>query len=164
MNIIEATEKHIHIIKSLSDIIWPSTFSDILSSEQISYMMEMMYSSDSLKKQMNELNHHYLIAEKDGEYLGFISYEENYKKSNITKIHKIYVLPSLHGAGVGRYLIDAVSKIAKNNHNNELTLNVNRYNKAIGFYKHMGFEVVTSEDIDIGNGFLMQDYIMNKAL
>lgn len=164
MQIVEATTDHIYNIQVLSNVIWPATFSNILSQEQISYMMDMMYSTSSLEKQMNELNHHYLLAEEDGEYLGYLSYELNYKGTPITKIHKIYVLPSVQGKGVGRLFIDAVSKLALKNNNTLLSLNVNRYNKAIDFYKRMGFDFFTSENIDIGNGFLMEDYVMNKDL
>ncbi|MDR2956386.1 MAG: GNAT family N-acetyltransferase [Prevotella sp.] len=163
MNIVEATENQIVIIKSLSDKVWPVTFRDILSEEQIKYMMNMMYSEDSLRKQMKE-GHHYLLAEEDGEYLGYLSYELNYKGSDITKVHKIYVLSSLQGRGVGRFFIDKAGEIAKNNNNKELLLNVNRFNRAIDFYKRVGFEIVRNEDIDIGNGFLMEDYVMNKKI
>lgn len=164
MQIVEATTDHIYNIQVLSNVIWPATFSNILSQEQISYMMDMMYSTSSLEKQINELHHHYLLAEEDGEYLGYLSYELNYKGTPITKIHKIYVLPSIQGKGVGRLFIDAVSKLALKNNNTLLSLNVNRYNRAIDFYKRMGFDFFTSENIDIGNGFLMEDYVMNKDL
>ena len=117
-----------------------------------------------MEKQINELNHHYLLAEEDGEYLGYLSYQLNYKGTPITKIHKIYVLPSIQGKGVGRLFIDAVSKLALKNNNTLLSLNVNRYNKAIDFYKRMGFDFFASENIEIGNGFLMEDYVMNKDL
>ncbi|NDV96270.1 GNAT family N-acetyltransferase [Dysgonomonas sp. 521] len=164
MQIIEATTDHIYNIQVLSDIIWPVTFREILSQEQIAYMMDMMYSTASLERQMNELNHRYLLAEEDGEYLGFVSYEVNYKDAPTTKVHKIYVLPSTQGKGVGRFFIDTVSEKAKENNNTTLSLNVNRYNKAIDFYKRMGFDFHATENIDIGNGFVMEDYIMNKEL
>ncbi len=164
MQIVEATTDHIYNIQVLSNVIWPATFSNILSQEQISYMMDMMYSTSALEKQINELNHHYLLAEEDGEYLGYLSYELNYKGTPITKIHKIYVLPSIQGKGVGRLFIDAVSKLALKNNNRLLSLNVNRYNRAIDFYKRMGFDFFASENIEIGNGFLMEDYVMNKDL
>lgn len=163
MKIVEASEEHIFIIQSLSKNIWPCTFREILTPEQIAYMMDMMYSTSALEKQMED-GHHYLLVEDEGEYLGYLSYELNYKGSNGTKIHKIYVLPSLQGKGVGRFFINEVGNIAFKNNNSELYLNVNRFNKAIDFYKRMGFEIVGSEDIDIGNGFLMQDHMMCKKL
>ncbi|NDV79532.1 GNAT family N-acetyltransferase [Dysgonomonas sp. 511] len=161
MEIIKAEKAHIQTIRTLADEVWPETFKELLSPEQIAYMIEMMYSELSLEKQMAE-GHQYLLAKKDGEYLGYVSYELNYKGTGYTKIHKIYVLPAGQGTGVGRLFIETVSGIAKENNNTGVSLNVNRYNKAINFYRRMGFEIAGSEDIDIGNNFLMEDYIMNK--
>jgi len=164
MNIIEATKEHIFIIRSLSDQIWPNTFREMLSEDQIAYMMNMMYSQDSLEKQM-ENSQQYLIAEENGEYMGYVAYELNYQNSSITKVHKIYILPSLQGKGIGHFFIDTAAKIARDNNNTELSLNVNRDNaKAIHFYEHMGFSIVKREDNEIGCGYLMTDYVMNKKL
>ncbi len=127
-------------------------------------MMDMMYSTSSLEKQMDELNHHYLLVEDAGEYVGYTSYELNYKGAATTKIHKIYILPSLQGKGIGRFLIETIGEIARKSDNNVLSLNVNRFNKALDFYKRIGFDVVGNEDIDIGNGFLMEDFVLNKKI
>ncbi|MDR1090800.1 MAG: GNAT family N-acetyltransferase [Prevotella sp.] len=164
MTAIEATKEHLFIIQALSEKVWPHTFRNILTKDQIGYMMDMMYSTSSLEKQMDELNHHYLLAGDSGEYVGYTSYELNYKETTTTKIHKIYILPSMQGKGVGRFLIEAVEEIARQNENNGLSLNVNRFNKALDFYKRVGFEIIRSEDIDIGNGFLMEDFVLNKKL
>ena len=164
MKLISATKDHIPAIQCLSDEIWPVTFKDILSSAQISYMMDMMYSAKALKEQMDKLNHMYLLTHNGDCYVGYLSYEPHYKNYQWTKIHKIYVLPSSQGKGVGRFFLDGVAHIAVQNGDTELSLNVNRNNRAIGFYEKMGFEIVDREDIDIGNGFLMEDYVMNKKL
>lgn len=164
MEIIQATTEDIHIIQSLSDVIWPHTFREMLSSEQIAYMMNMMYSAEALTKQMSE-GHHYLLVKDGDEYIAYISYENNYKNKSWTKVHKIYILPSVQGTGLGRKLIDIVADIAMSNSNSELSLNVNRDNlKAINFYKRMGFEIILSEDNDIGCGYLMTDYVLNKKI
>lgn len=164
MEVVEASIDDIFIIQTLADQIWPSTFSDILSEEQITYMINMMYSTASLNYQMAEAGHHFLLARDNDEYLGYVSYEFDYKEKGQTKIHKIYVLPSIQGKGIGKLFIDKISQLAIENANKKLALNVNRFNKAIGFYQRIGFEIIGREDIDIGNGFLMEDYIMNKKL
>ena len=164
MEIIKATRDHISIIQDIANEVWPKTFKEILSPEQIGYMMDMMYSTPSLENQMDQLNHHYLLVKKDRENLGFLSYEHGYKGKPWTKIHKIYVLSYIQGGGVGRFLINAAADIARQRGDTELSLNVNRYNKAIKFYERMGFEITGNENIDIGNNFLMEDYIMNKKL
>ena len=162
MELIEATISDIPAIQALSDKAWPHTFRDLLSPDQIVYMMEMMYSTESLKKQLSELNHHYLLAKDDDGYLGYVSYEVNYKNSGLTKVHKIYIDPEAQGKGVGRFFIEYVSVIARNQNSKGLSLNVNKYNEnAIGFYRRMGFDIHHSEENDIGDGFIMDDYVMN---
>ena len=166
IDITEATNSGLLIVQAIAYRTWPGTFGDILSPAQIRYMLDMMYSVDSLKRQVDEQNHVFLLArdEKLKDYFGFVSYELNYKGEPITKIHKLYLLPESQGKGVGRLLIDYVAELARQQNNNRLGLNVNRHNKAIQFYERMGFTTVGSETIDIGNGFIMDDLVMEKPL
>lgn len=164
MLITEANTENIHIIQDIAHKTWPVTFESILSSAQISYMLEMMYSTASLLKQMTELDHHFLLAAENNKYLGFASYESSYKEMPQTKIHKIYILPEAQGKGVGKKLMDAMEQTALNNRDTSLLLNVNKHNDAEKFYKRLGFELIGTEDIDIGAGFLMEDKIMGKKL
>ncbi|GAB3957729.1 GNAT family N-acetyltransferase [Spirosoma harenae] len=166
ITITEATETDLPIIQDIAHRTWPTTFGEILSPDQISYMLKMMYSLDSLKTQIADKHHVFLLArdESTQEFLGYSSYELNYQGLPITKIHKIYLLPASQGKGVGRLLIDHIAEIAKTHNNDRLGLNVNRFNKAIQFYERMGFSVVSHEDIDIGDGFLMEDFVMEKPL
>lgn len=166
INVTRATEADLPIIQDIAHQTWPNTFGEILSPAQISYMLDMMYSLESLRNQVAEKNHVFLLAKDDesGMYLGYSSYELNYRNQPTTKIHKIYLLPTSQGKGVGRLLIDRVAEAAQANTNERLSLNVNRFNKAVQFYERMGFAVVGTEDIDIGDGFLMEDYVMEKPL
>ena len=162
MKLIEATISDIPAIQAISDVAWPHTFRELLSPEQIAYMMDMMYSTQSLTRQMTEDNHHYLLAQDAEEYVGYLSYENNYKNSGLTKVHKIYIHPDAQGKGIGRFFIENASQIAKEKNDKALSLNVNKYNdRAIAFYRKMGFEIHHSEENDIGNGFIMDDYVMN---
>ena len=80
------------------------------------------------------------------------------------KLHKIYALPDQQGKGIGKFIINYISGEIKPIGATALQLNVNRYNKAKGFYEKLGFKVIGEEDIDIGNGYLMNDYIMELGL
>jgi GNAT superfamily N-acetyltransferase len=152
------------LIRQLAYDIWPNTFAAILSSEQIDYMLDMMYSENAVRHQMNALNHIFLLAVEKGKAVGYISYELNYKGQTKTKIHKIYLLPETQGKGYGAKLMKRVIKIAQESNQSSLTLNVNKYNKALNFYHKLGFETIGNEDIDIGNGFLMEDAILEKHI
>jgi ribosomal protein S18 acetylase RimI-like enzyme len=164
MQIIEAEEKHFPIIQQIAQATWPVTFGNILSPTQIAYMLEMMYSTSALVNQTTVKKHVFLLAEENGAHLGYLSYELNYKGLSKTKIHKIYIHPSAQGKGIGKLLIKKAEDIARENQNAILSLNVNRDNKAVKFYEGQGFAITGKEDIDIGEGFLMEDYIMDKVL
>ncbi len=164
MQLIEIDSTAIPAIQAIAKEVWPKTFGDILSAEQIIYMMDMMYSTDSLKRQMGELGHRYILAREDEKPVGYVSYETGYQGKSWTKVHKIYVLSTMHGRGVGRLLMERVAAIARAQGDTQLSLNVNRNNPAIDFYLRVGFEIIDREDIDIGNGYLMEDYIMNRRL
>ena len=159
-----ATEKDFLTIQAIAHQTWYPTFGDILSKEQIKYMLEMMYSIDAITEQVSKKSHVFLIAKQGEDSLGYASYEHGYKGTNKTKLHKIYILPTAQGKGVGKVLINEIIKIAKKQGSGVLSLNVNRNNKAIDFYERIGFEKVGTEDIDIGNGFLMEDFIMEMKI
>lgn len=166
MKILKGMQDIIPAVRDIAGKTWAVTYANILSQEQIDYMLEMMYSQEALEKQMIDQDHHFLIVQdEEKDYiLGFVSYELNYNGGNKTKIHKLYVLPDCHGAGIGRNLVEKVCEIAQLHNNDIISLNMNRFNKTLGFYKRMGFEIVGEEDIDIGNGYLMEDYIFEKRL
>lgn len=158
-----ATLSQLEIIQDLAKAIWPDAYGAILSQEQLEYMMEMMYSLDSLENQLKN-NTVFLLAKEENDFIGFASYELNFQNSNKTKIHKLYVLPTIQGKGVGKNLILHIQEIAKKNSNAALILNVNKYNKAKDFYLHNQFEIADSLVVDIGNGYVMDDFVMEKKI
>lgn len=164
METVKATEQHFPVIQEIARITWYHTYSELLSPGQSEYMLEMMYSTEALKEQIYHKSHRYLLVKDGGEFIGYISYELNYENSGKTKVQKIYVLPRYHGKGVGKLLIDEVEKIAKANSSCYLLLNMNKNNTAVHFYKKMGFRIVAEDCIDIGQGYVMDDYILEKEI
>ena len=153
----------INTIGFLAQQIWPSTYKNILPAEQIEYMMDLFYSPASLKKQMKEDKHAFILIEDEEGSLGFASYSK-ISATGIYKLHKIYVLPALQGKGIGKAMIDFIATNIKPLGATALQLNVNRHNKARSFYERLGFTVIQEEDIDIGNNYFMNDYVMEKKL
>ena len=153
----------IPLIVSLADRIWPATYSEILSPDQIAYMMELFYQPASLRSQMTDKGHQFIIALQENEAMAFASYSAT-KEAGIYRLHKIYVDPAMQGRGVGRQMIDYIFAELISMKATTLELNVNRDNKAKLFYEKLGFRVVREEDIDIGNGYLMNDYVMQKSV
>lgn len=164
IEIIEASVEQLDTVQEIAQKTWPIAYKDVISSEQIEYMLKMMYSKSALVEQMNVKKHHFILAKKQNEVLGFASYEFDCNSIGKTKLHKLYVLTETQGSGIGVKLVDFLSEKAKKNHQSTIFLNVNKYNSAQKFYKKIGFSVAYEEVIDIGNGFIMDDFVMEKSL
>lgn len=151
-------------IRAIAKEVWPVAYGAILSEAQLDYMMEMMYSVPSLQEQVTEKKHRFILAKEGETVLGFASFEFNYGKKPKTKIHKIYILTTEQGKGIGKQLIDFITNEAKKRHQKGLLLNVNKNNKAIRFYESIGFTISFEEVISIGHGYVMDDYVMEKSI
>ncbi|MDI5950415.1 GNAT family N-acetyltransferase [Flavobacterium yafengii] len=160
----EAAIEDFKTIREIAYKSWPSTYGSILSKEQIDYMLDLFYSEETLLENLNQKGHRFLLVNEGEVCLGFASYEHNYLNQNCTRLHKIYLLPEAQGKGAGKLLIDAVENLAKENQSTTISLNVNKFNKAISFYKKTGFEVVSEEEILLEHGYKMEDYKMEKKL
>lgn len=156
-------EKDIESIQDLANRTWWNTYSAYLSEEQIQYMLDKMYNKGELLSHFKD-GYIFLMAEEDGTDLGFASFSILDPETRGYKLHKLYVLPDTHGKGVGKLLMNEVVNLIRREGGKSLQLNVNRNNKAADFYKKAGFVVKEIMDLDIGNGYLMNDYVMEKAL
>ena len=156
----KATTEDIPLIHEMAWVVFPNTYKEILTSEQIDYMMEWMYSEKNLFKQMEEDGHIYYLAFKGDEPAGYLSIQP--EGEHVFHLQKIYVLPSFQGMNLGKLLFEQAIKAIKELHPApcQMRLNVNRENKAFTFYQKMGMKKVDEGDFPIGNGFYMNDYIM----
>ena len=104
------------------------------------------------------------IAYKDGEAAGYVSIQP--EGEHLFHLQKIYVLPRFQGCRLGKALFEQAVKAIKEIHPGpcEMHLNVNRNNKALQFYQHLGMEKVAEGDFYIGNGYYMNDYIMGLKI
>jgi GNAT superfamily N-acetyltransferase len=152
----------INTIGFLAQQIWPDTYGDILAPEQLQYMMTLFYSPAALRRQMVEDRHRFLLVEQGDEAIGFASWGA--EEAGVFKLHKIYVLPGQQGKGLGRSLLQFIFDDIRPHGAEYLRLNVNRYNKARQFYERMGFAVVGEVDVPIGEGYFMNDYVMEIAV
>lgn len=160
MQIIKVTTKEqLQVVADLAKKIWPVTYATILSKEQLHYMLDRFYNLKALQKQLESGQVFYLAQNENQEFVGFVSYEINCEP-NKTKIHKIYVLPETQGTGIGKQLLDLVKTKAQENQQTAIFLNVNKYNNAQNFYQKLGFAITKEEVIDIGKGYVMDDYVM----
>ncbi|HNR20059.1 MAG: GNAT family N-acetyltransferase [Bacteroidetes bacterium] len=154
-----ANVSDIEEISTLASKIWWQHYASIISKEQIEYMLEKMYSPESLSEQIKNA-HIFLLALYKGAIIGYLSL---YKKGDQSFfLDKLYVANSLQRKSVGGDLIREAYKIVGDGN---IRLQVNRKNfKAINFYFKEDFKIEAVEDFDIGNNFEMNDFIMIKSI
>ncbi len=152
------------LINKLAREVFPATYHDIISVDQIEFMMDWMYSPENIRKQMEEEGHIYFIAYEECEAAGYMSIQQ--QGEDLFHLQKIYVLPYFQKAHCGSFLFREAIKYIKSIHPTPclLELNVNRNNKALDFYQHMGMKKLREGDFEIGNGFYMNDYIMGMEI
>ncbi len=160
----KAGKESISIIKDLAEKTWKDAYASIISPEQMTYMLDLFYNEASLLKQMQE-GHRFIIAKENNKAIGFASYSvKSAEEPDTYRLHKIYVDPAQQGKGIGKLLIGFIINDIIYDDIANLELNVNRNNKALDFYQKIGFKIVKEEDINIGNGYYMNDYVLNLPL
>jgi ribosomal protein S18 acetylase RimI-like enzyme len=157
----KATLDDIPTIRRLANESWWATYPPIIGAKQVAYMLKLIYSPEALTEQM-EAGHTFLLALDNDSPVGFASY--SLIADRTYKLHKLYILPGQQGKGVGKFLVDFIFDAISKDKAAALELNVNRNNPAKSFYVRLGFVVVRQEDIDIGSGFWMNDYVMRKEI
>lgn len=149
------------MIREIATAAWQVAYRDILKPEFMAHELVREYSDEALQHQMTELNHRFWLLEVAGATVGFASFTV-FEKTAI--VHKLYLQPDTKGKGYGAALMNQVEKSVKEEACEFLELKVNRFNPAVGFYQKQGFEILREEDTVVGDGFLREDYAMQKAL
>lgn len=144
-------------VRAIAADVWPKTFREILSEEQIRYMMELMYSPSVMEEELGK-GYRFDLLVIDGTDAGYMVYAQ-YEKPFRMKLHKLYLLEEYQGKGFGQMMLSHVKEESAKLGFTELMLAVNKQNvKAQRAYERAGFELERSVKIDIGGGFYMDDY------
>lgn len=159
-----ATVEDIALVRTMADDVFRKTYAGILSPDQMEYMMDWMYSQDSLLQQITGEGKWFCIAECGGVPAGYVSYEFEGTLEDGRRLYhlqKLYVLPQFQGIGLGKAMLQHVKDAlaAFNPGGCLVELNVNRGNPAVDFYEHNGLVRARQGDFPIGNGYYMNDFI-----
>ncbi|WP_207435830.1 GNAT family N-acetyltransferase [Sabulibacter ruber] len=150
------------LIRQLAHATWYPTYQSILSREQIEFMLEEIYSIDSLQKQMDE-GQTFLLLQDNGTPAAFAAFSLLDAEQQLFKLNKIYIHPDFQGKGFGKQLLEEVKERVKSQGGIKLELNVHRENPAQHFYSKNGFKISQIVDIPFGR-FTLNDYIMHLNL
>jgi RimJ/RimL family protein N-acetyltransferase len=150
------SETEIEKIADLAKIIWQKHYPPIIGQEQVDYMLKNMYNTKSLLNQINEKGQQFYFIIFENETIGFISVTN--EKDGCWMLNKFYVLDKVAGKGIGTEIMEELKKIIQPK---KIRLTVNRNNfKSINFYFKNGFRIDAVAQFDIGEGYIMDDFIM----
>ena len=165
------SEEDLQILSQMANEVWHQHFASILSPEQIDYMVDKFQSYPAMKKQITEDGYqYYFLHEPEGApalpahaaYAGHRGYMGIHVEEDAVFLSKLYLLQPYRGRGLSSQALNFLISIAQNHGCRRIWLTVNRYNDhTIDVYRHWGFETVREQCADIGNGFVMDDYVMS---
>ncbi|MDE6798483.1 MAG: GNAT family N-acetyltransferase [Ruminococcus sp.] len=150
-------------IAVLAEKIWHECFVGIISAGQIDYMVENFQSFSAMKNQIENQDYYYMAVRNDGTLCGYIGVKpENDERFFLSKL---YLHESARGMGIASLMLAKVFEEARNAGKKSVYLTVNKYNShAVEVYRKTGFVIIDSVVTDIGNGYVMDDYIMEYKL
>ena len=157
-----ATVDDIPLLRGLAERIWNVAYVDIISQEQIEYMLGLMYGAPQIALEING-GVAWELAIADEQPVGFFSI--SFKETPRAKLQRLYLLPERQGAGLGQAMLARAHALAASRGATEIYLQVNKQNaRAIRAYERAGYVVERSAVFDIGRGYVMDDFIMQRSL
>ena len=154
------TKQQIKILSETANTVWHEAYKNIISLNQIDYMVEKFQSFNSLVKAINK-DIYYLIKDNNI-VIGYIGLHEEDDKMFLSKL---YILKEYRGKQIASKTFEFIEYLSRNRKLKTIWLTVNRNNKhAIDVYKHKGFVVTKTQITDIGNGFVMDDFVFEKKI
>ena len=151
-------------LSELAQQIWREHYSTIISLEQIAYMLQGRFTAANLQRYLDSNERWFDLLELNGELVGYCSYARTDVPTEM-KLEQLYLLPRLHGQGLGKRMLNHVERRSTSLGCDSLMLQVNKRNdKAIQVYRRAGFGLREEVAVDIGAGFVMDDFILTKGL
>lgn len=156
------THEEIETTASLASLIWRETYATLLQPEQIDYMIEKLQSAGAIQSAIENDGYEYYIVEYEGQNAGYLGVQPADGKLLLSKV---YLQAAWHGKGIAPQIFRYCEQLAARRGCDTLWLTVNRHNaRAVAAYKKNGFAVARTQVVDIGGGFVMDDYVMEKKI
>lgn len=152
------TKEEIDLVARLAKEIWTEHYINFLGAPQIAYMLEMYQSPAAIGHQIaGGAFRYYLISVAD-QPIGYLGVE---LREQTLFLSKLYLKQEMRGRGLARQALAFLEGVAREQQLSSITLTVNKKNtQAIAVYETMGFEHTAAPCVEIGGGFVMDDYEM----
>ena len=156
------TDAGIETLAGIAASIWREYWPDRIGADQTEYMVEKYQSRRALTEAIREEGYCYLLMKHDGVTLGYLGIRPEEQTGRLF-LSKIYLYADERGKGYSSEAMRFLVQLCESNGLTSIYLTVNKHNDpGIRAYKATGFKIVDSVETDIGSGFIMDDYIMEK--
>ncbi|REE81277.1 ribosomal protein S18 acetylase RimI-like enzyme [Paenibacillus taihuensis] len=156
------TAEEIAELAAFAAEIWREYYVSIITMEQIDYMIGKFQSIQAMTDQIHHQSYAYYVMQQDGSTVGYMSVKQEDGKLFLSKF---YIAKEHRGLGYASQAMTFLEQLCKERQISHIWLTVNRYNESsIAVYEKKGFKVVREQIADIGNGFVMDDYVMGKSV
>lgn len=156
------TDTQVREIADLAKVIWNEHFTPIIGKDQVDYMVEKFQSYPALKEQISEGYEYYQIF-SGGEFCGYTGIHPG--EDNRLFLSKLYLKKESRGHHLATGAFSFLKEICRERGYSAIWLTCNKHNdNSLGVYRHFGFEIVDTQEADIGGGFIMDDYIMEYKI
>ena len=152
----------IEIVARLAHEIWNEHYVPIIGLAQVQYMVPKFQSAAAVSAQIAGKLEYFLIR-REGAPAGYFAFERQPDKRSLF-LSKLYVRKDMRGHGLARHALSYVDSVCRDASLTTIWLTVNKRNPAVGTYERLGFRNVAAVVADIGGGFVMDDYRMEKAV
>ncbi len=154
----------IKTVASLAKEIWNEYFTPIIGKAQVDYMLEKFQSEKAISQQITKEGFLYYLIKQGNNFIGYTAVVPK-KETNELFLSKLYLKSSQRQKGHGKEAIQFINNLAEKMKFSKITLTVNKNNKnTIQAYEKMGLKNIASLVTDIGDGFVMDDYRMEKII
>jgi GNAT superfamily N-acetyltransferase len=156
------TPQQLDVIAGLAREIWYEYYVPLIGRPQVDYMVSRFQSSEAMAQQMRE-GYEYFTTELNGRSIGYCAVQAQAAEGSLF-LSKLYLLRDARGAGTGRVCMEFIEQLARRRGLNLLWLTVNKGNPAVKAYERLGFRIAADLVMDIGGGYVMDDFRMEKQL
>jgi RimJ/RimL family protein N-acetyltransferase len=158
------TKSEVAELARMADEIWHEYWPERIGLAQTDYMVELFQSEQSLYRDITENGYCYWLLQDEGRVVGYTGARPEPDTGRLF-ISKIYLYASERGRGYASETLRFLECYSREHDLTVMYLTVNKGNElAIRAYEAKGFVTTDSVETDIGSGYIMDDYIMEKTV
>jgi GNAT superfamily N-acetyltransferase len=156
------TARQFDVIAGLAHEIWYEYYVPLIGRAQVDYMVAKFQSSEAMQQQLQD-GYEYFMTQREGRPIGYCAVQAKPAEGSLF-LSKLYLLRDARGGGTGRVCMEFIEQLARRRGLKLLWLTVNKGNPAVKAYERLGFRIAADLLMDIGGGFVMDDFRMEKPL